>query len=250
VGPGVSRRLTSSYFSVNCARPLECRALAIEPLSWDSEFFGVRIARARLSDTGLAEAIEAARREAVECLYLFVPITPLETVAEAVRAGARLVDLQTSVAGVIAVDGGKRPARLATAADLPELEVLAEKLAVASRFGNDPRFEAAAVAAMYRVWVRRSLDEGVVVVPDGELSGFVAARPSLGSATIELVYMKPEARQAGLARTLLTAAVHELGFERTQLVTHVGNIAGQRMCESLGLRTRSVEAVLHLWGPP
>jgi ribosomal protein S18 acetylase RimI-like enzyme len=220
--------------------------VSVAHLPWDSQFFGVRIARATLSDISLREAVEAAGRERVDCLYLVIPGAELEAVAEAVRAGAKLVDLRTELEGTVA-SVGETGIRAANLADLPVLERMAERLAESSRFRADARFEAEAVAEMYRIWVRRCIDKGVIVVPEEEPSGFVGARGVVDGAHVELVYVAPEARGARVAQRLVAGAVHQLGTAFARVVTQAGNIAAQRLYQSLGFRTRSVEAVLHLW---
>lgn len=220
--------------------------MIVKHLPWDSEFFGARIARATIGGVSVAEATEAARREGVDCLYLVVPDAALAYVTEAVLAGAVLVDLRSELAG--AVDSVADPAvRAATAHDLPVLERMAEQLAESSRFRADGRFSAEAVAEMYRIWVRRCLDEGVVVVPEDEPTAFVGARGKAEEAALELVYVAAKARGTGVAQRLVAAGAHELGATRARVATQAGNVAAQRLYQSLGFRTRSVEAMLHLW---
>jgi ribosomal protein S18 acetylase RimI-like enzyme len=220
--------------------------MPIAHLPWDSEFFAVKIARATLGEMSLAEAVKTARQDGVECLYITVPGAALESLGEAMRAGAELVDLRTELSGTVDSSAESR-VRAATAADLPLLEPMAERLAESSRFRADVHFEADAVAEMYRIWIRRCLDEGVVVVSEDEASGFVGARRKGEEADIELVYVAPEARGAKLAHRLVAAAVHELGTAAARVATQAGNVAAQRLYQGLGFRTQSVEAVLHLW---
>lgn len=220
--------------------------MAIAHLPWDSNFFGARIARATLDEVSLREAVAAARRDSVECLYLIIPGAALEDLSESVRAGAKLVDVRTELGGPLDSPGACG-VRAATEADLQLLEGMAELLAESSRFRADAHFEAESVAEMYRIWVRRCMEEGVVVVPDEEVLGFVGARSFNEEAHIELVYVAPEARGAKMAHQLVAAAVEELGATRARVTTQAGNVAAQRLYQGLGFRTRSVEAVLHLW---
>jgi ribosomal protein S18 acetylase RimI-like enzyme len=220
--------------------------MPIAHLPWDSEFFAVKIARVTLGETSLAEAVEAARQGGVECLYITIPDAGLESLGAAMRAGAELVDLRTELSGTVD-SSAESGIRAATGADLPLLEPMAERLAESSRFRADAHFEAEAVAKMYRIWVRRCLDEGVVVVSDDEAPGFVGARRNGDEADIELVYVAPEARGAKLAHRLVVAAVHDLGTATARVATQAGNVAAQRLYQGLGFRTLSVEAVLHLW---
>jgi ribosomal protein S18 acetylase RimI-like enzyme len=220
--------------------------LTITHLPWDTEFFGVAIARTEVNGIGIDAAFEAARREEIECLYVFVPGAPPGVVMQAIAAGAQLVDLRTELKGVVRRPAAEAFAQVATRSDLPALEELAARLAEASRFRADPRFAADAVAEMYRIWVRLCLEEGVVVIAQ-DSSGFVGARRDAEEALVELVYVAPDARGANIGRRLVTAAVHELDARSARVVTSVGNVAAQRLYQSIGFRTQSVEAVLHLW---
>ena len=215
-------------------------------LPWDSDFFGTSIARASLSDTPLASAVAEARDSNVSCIYLFVPASDVRQITEAAHVGARLVGLRTELAGTI--DSlGSSDARRTKEADIPDVRRMAEDLARASRFRADGRFDAAAIDVMYRIWLASCLDEGVVVVPREGLTGFVGARIKNGESHIELVYVAGAARGARLASRLVAAAASSLGISRARVATDAGNVAAQRMYQSLGLKTEAVEAILHLW---
>jgi ribosomal protein S18 acetylase RimI-like enzyme len=216
-------------------------------LPWDSDFFGVSIARASLSETPLARTIAEARASKVSCVYLFAEGRDVHQITEAAHAGASLVALRTELAGSIDSPGCALHARRATQADLPDLVRMAEDLARASRFRADRRFDAAAIDEMYRIWLSSCLDDGVVVVPQEGLTGFVGAQIQSGEAHIELVYVSDEARGAKLASRLVAAATSCLGISRARVATQAGNVAAQRTYQSLGLKTEAVEAILHLW---
>lgn len=218
------------------------------PRSWDSTFFGATIFEARLDDGGLDEAIADAVRDGAECLYLFVDAGDLATVEAAVRGGARLVDLRVELDGRLQLESSDAvPTRLATHADRDVLVAQARELASESRFARDPRIRAERVRDMYEVWLDRCLDEGVVAVPGSRAAGFVGARMDDDVALIELVYVDAASRGQGLGGALIREAVASLAATDVRVVTQTGNVAAQRLYQSLGLRSRSTIAVLHLW---
>ena len=75
----------------------------------------------------------------------------------------------------------------------------------------------------------------------GELLGSVSLEPSWQLGLAEVGYwVKREARRRGVAtaaaRLLMRWAFEELGLERLELATYPGNLASQRLAESLGFR--------------
>ena len=173
----------------------------IERLPWDSEFFGVAIARSQVMQDSLAAEIAAARDKGIACLYLTVDALDTAAIDRAVRLGARLTDLRIELSTPFSAlaDVAKDEIRTAGTEDAHALADLSRELSASSRFSRDPRFPRAAVSDMYALWIERCLRDGVVVVPSGELCGFVGARRDGDATTIDLVYVTPEARSRKLA---------------------------------------------------
>jgi len=218
----------------------------VDQLPWDSDFFGVRVGRTAIPEEPLEDAVAAAREQAIDCLYLEVSQAQPTSIEDAVRVGARLVDLRTTLelAGPIDVGPGSRTRR-ATAADATLLEGMARELSAFSRFAADPRFPKAKVEEMYEIWVRRCLAEGVIAVGT-EGSGMVGVRTLPDATHVELVYVSPAAAGDGLGAELLSAALADAPGGAT-VVTQAWNVPALRLYESLRFRTRSLSAILHLW---
>lgn len=214
-------------------------------LEWDSEHFGVAIGRVD-GDAPLEVEIAEARAEGLACLYAFPAGDDLEAIARAVGAGGRLVDLRLDLSGpgdASAPVGVRR----ATDADLEDVERAAVALAAYSRFSRDARFPRDRVDEMYRIWARRLLVEGIVVVPESGAGGLVAASTADGEARLDLVYVEPGVSGKGLGAALIGAALAEAGLPRARVATQAGNVPALRLYESLGFRAWSLEAVVHLW---
>ena len=224
-------------------------ATTVLPRPWDSTFFGARIFEAHLSDDRVDDVVNEAAAAAAECLYLFVDAGELAAIETAVRSGARLVDLRVELGGRIDQDAAAAATqtRAATRADRDILMPQAPELAVESRFARDRRIPEERVREMYEIWLDRCLDEGVVAVPVGSGLGFVGARKDGDIARIELVYVDVASRGRGLGRALIREAVSGLAASDVTVVTQIGNVAAQRLYQSLGLRSRRTLTVLHLW---
>jgi GNAT superfamily N-acetyltransferase len=61
------------------------------------------------------------------------------------------------------------------------------------------------------------------------------------------VYAEPRARGTGLGRALLTAAVAAAADRHLTVATDARNVPALRLYESLGFRSESFDAILHLW---
>ena len=219
------------------------------PRQWDSTFFGARIFEAHLGDDPVEQVVAEAALAGAECLYLFVDAADLAGVETAVRSGARLVDLRVELAGRMndETDASAAPTRGATGEDRETLLLQAHALASESRFSRDTRIPEQKVREMYEIWLGRCLDEGFVAVPAVSGAGFVGARRDGDVAQIELVYVDAASRGQGLGRALIRCAVEGLAARDASVVTQTGNVAAQRLYQSLGLRSRSTIAVLHIW---
>jgi hypothetical protein len=217
-------------------------------LEWDSEFFGLPIARADLPDDDAREAIAAARAEDVECLYVFAPGDRLDLVHDAVAAGARPLEIRSDLDREAEAPPGAQPGiRRATTDDLEQLDALAEDFSLASRFRLDPRFPQERIAPMYRRWIRRCFDEGVVVVPADGAGGLVGVRMVDGIAWVDLIYVAAAARGGGVAGRLVLAGIDAAGATRARTTTQATNLPVQRMLQGIGFRTATVSVVLHIW---
>lgn len=219
---------------------------AVSYLDWDSEFFGVSIARADVTTETVELVVEEAAARHVECLYLFFPVQQSLGLTDALRRGGRLVDVRVE----LDLTGATTPAdgiRLASGSDIPSLVSLAHQLADESRFRADPHFPRDAIERMYDIWLDRCLAEGMVLVPDRSLGGFVGARTIGDTVSVELVYVDPQCRGSGIAAKLVRAAIANAEAPRARVSTQASNVAAQRLYQSVGFRTRSIQAIVHLW---
>jgi ribosomal protein S18 acetylase RimI-like enzyme len=221
----------------------------VELLSWDTDFFGIAIGRARITTArDLEVALTAASDQGVECLYLVVPGAKADPLIAAVRAGSSLtalrLDLEHRGPQVASDSGTVRPAAPEEAGRVAEL---AAALAPASRFAQDSRFSRERIAEMYRVWALNDLRNGKVLVDTTGERGLLTLSKRPSGLAVGLVYVAGAARGTGLGRQLLDAAAAEAAGTELTVVTDVRNLQAVRLYESAGFRARSLEAVLHVW---
>jgi dTDP-4-amino-4,6-dideoxy-D-galactose acyltransferase len=235
----------------------------IEPaqiLTWDSEFFGCRIARAR---DGSCEANEIADLEAwcaaqqVDCLYLLADATDRCDLLQ--DRGFLMVDVRLTLDRRLVASRGsavpRQEVRFARADDLSDLAPIARRAHLDSRFYYDSRFADDRCDDLYEHWLARSIDgwADTVLVAEhgGRAAGYVTChRGAAGVGSIGLVGVGESARGVGLGRGLISAALDWFtveGLERVEVVTQGRNVPAQRLYQSQGFRTLNVALWFHRW---
>ena len=136
----------------------------LEALPWDTDFFGVPIARVELDGLGADDlaAIETeARDRGFDCVYGSLDPNREPALAHHVQdAGHRLVEVSVTLARTttapLDLPDALPAVRRGTLDDLPLLDKALDLLAPWSRFAADSRFGPAAARRMYDAWVRRA----------------------------------------------------------------------------------------------
>ena len=229
----------------------------VEPLEWDTEFFGFPIGRVAL-DGATQEALEAIEFEARElglrCLYASVdPTAPGDVAYLAQGAGYRLVEptltwnrpnttyTPPSTACVV---------RRGTAEDLTFLTEAVATVAPWSRFGADPRFGTEAALRMHGAWLERAVscgDERMLTIAedDSGVTGF-ATQVRGNPANFDLMGVtKPG---TGVSQALLAAFFDWAGEAAVEAgPTAARNIAITRFLENAGFRVTRARYVFHRW---
>lgn len=233
---------------------------AIELLAWDSEHFGVPIARV-CDPSGPAQmraAVDAAESLGVRCLTALVKADWTEAIATAEDQGFRCYDVRIDLdrqieraQGTLADEG----LRLATDADFSHLEPIAQQRFSVTRFAADPHFPEELTRDLYVEWLRRGhRDESRLLVTAGELDGFVVCSLEGASSvgTVELIAVSARSEGTGLGGRLLRGAevvFADGGLERAHVVTQGRNLQAQRLYQRYGYRTADVSLWFHRWEP-
>ncbi len=243
-----------------------CGATTGEPpcelLPWDTEFFGVVIARVRRvpqSGRDLAEIDAWCAAHQVDCLKLLVDASQPGIGHLATRGGFEFIDIRLELElslgrnrKVICMDH----ALPACDVDLPAAIAIASQVHVDSRFQRDPRF-APHGPALFAAWIRRDFkrDMGDLLVAkrDGRVVGYCSCfveDPHRCIGRISLVGVDPQATGQGFGRRLTQSALawcRERGCSRVQVVTQGSNIAAQRLYQSIGFQSLRCQLWFHRW---
>jgi dTDP-4-amino-4,6-dideoxy-D-galactose acyltransferase len=236
-------------------------AASLNLLPWDSEFFGVRIAR--LSGSTLHEsqlsAIEGwCRTRGVKCLYFLADGMSPETLKAVYEGGFKFADVRTvfelSMAGFANRESQEPSVRIAAADDMGVLQEMARSLHKNTRFFKDSNFPHERAAELYAEWLRRSFRDpkGTVLAAmnsAGELCGYVACETG-EMGHIGLIGVAESSRGQGVGSALVRAALawlSSVGVSRVRVATQSDNVAAVRLYLAHGFSLVETGVWFHRW---
>jgi dTDP-4-amino-4,6-dideoxy-D-galactose acyltransferase len=237
----------------------------IRQLPWDSEFFGVRVARLdapRATPEALEAALAACRAEGVDCLYLLADLGAPATVHAAEQRGFRLVDCRLELERPLGAGGGEVEApagvvlRPATENDVPALAAIAARSHLDARFYADPHFPRERCDALYVAWIANSVrgqaDRVWLAEVDGRVGGYLSCHvdEAAESGQIGLLAVADGAQGHGVGGLLIEAGLgyfRERGCRHARVVTQAVNVRAQRLYQKFQFRTERFGAWLHWW---
>ncbi len=230
-----------------------------EILGWDSEFWGMTVARAgaaTLTQQGWAELDAWARARSVDCLFLLAEAEDRETSTLAEDVGFRLVDVRVELAQPTVEPVAPVSVRHHRDSDVETLRKIARSSHSITRFYADPHFPRERCDELYDTWIARSCegwaDAVLVAEHDAEPSGYVTCHfdPSALRGSIGLIAVTESATRNGLGKALVDGALawcREVGATEATVVTQGANIRAQRLFQQCGFRTASVGLWFHRW---
>jgi dTDP-4-amino-4,6-dideoxy-D-galactose acyltransferase len=229
-------------------------------LSWDSEFFQRRIARAdieRLTEESLRKVTDWCSLNRIDCLYLLAAADDPRTIRLLEASGFILVDIRTTLEMRIKGDqavadrGRIRQARIE---DIPILRKIAADSHGDSRFFSDGHFSEDKCRALYETWIEKSVNGWAKMVFVAELAdqpvGYITCNVTADSGEIGLLGCSLEAQGQGLGSQLVKASLdwfREKGATEVTVVTQGRNVRAQRAYQRAGFVTRSVQLWFHYW---
>lgn len=239
-----------------------------EELPWDSQFFGLSIARAvpsRLDEPTRDTMLDWCRSHGTDCLYFLAAPDDTATMQQLDAGGFQLVSVRVTLARPAGSGHGEIRGRVrqAVAGDIPALRDIAVSAHRDTRFHADSRFDAARSDEMYAAWIENSVrgyaDQVLVAERDDAPVGYVtlhieepnaATGPAGRTARIGLFAVHEQYRSQGIGRDLLRRAAQALaaaGVTGTSVVTAGRNVAALRLYTSEGFRTIDVALWYHRW---
>ncbi len=229
----------------------------VEPLRWDSDFWGVSAARIHVEDAHqLDSAAIACRANGVQWASLLVPAERFDLLNAAVRSGYDIVDVRYTLEAPVQDPAAAVEVQLADASDAAALADIARQAFVTSRFFQDPRLPDRRCQDFYETWLRNSLsgelaDAVVVARSEGRAAGFMTVRREAeDGSVIPLVAVAPTHHRRGLGRQLLEATMSwasREGCSSIRVVTQLTNTSAIALYNACGFRLVDAGVWLHRW---
>jgi hypothetical protein len=228
----------------------------IERLPWDTDFFGVPIARTDLTDATpeRLRAIDAeARSDGIACLYGTLDPTD-EAAGHLVQTfGHRLVEVALTFerpAMPFAPKPTTSKVRPGTLDDVPALEPAIKTLAPWSRFAADPRFGLDAARRMHEAWMARAArdtDERALYISYDD-TGITGVATFVRSPVPRVDTKGVTKPSTGAADALMVALFEWAGGGATEAGPCAArNIAPLRYLERCGFRIGRARYLFHRW---
>lgn len=230
---------------------------SVEPLPWDSEFFGVPIGRVDLDGVDaptLARIDEEARDLGISCLYgtLHDPAKG-HTALLVQHHGHELVEVSLRFgrpARPFEVPPTRSRVRRGTLDDLPLLQDALDVLAPWSRFGADPRFGPAAARRMHEAWVTRAAaepDQRLLAIAEDD-EGVTGLSTNVWSPVPRVDLMGVTKPGTGASQALMNALIEWAGEGETEAGPCAArNIAVLRYVEGCGFSVVETNYLYHRW---
>ncbi len=238
-----------------------------EILGWDSDFFGFTIARlksSRITAQELNDVLDMCRKDKVRCLYFLCDFNHTKSIGLAEQNSFDLVD--TRVTLELNTDNINRTLKLDIPPefsirpyqdnDLKYLKNVAKGIYPNSRFHQDPNFDNDLADKLYVRWIENSCKgsapEMVFVLTQKNLPvGYITCNiqePSLGN--IGLFGIASSLQGQGFGTTLLCSAMEWFigkNVKSVEVVTQERNIAAQRLYQTVGFKTKTLQLWYHKW---
>ena len=216
-----------------------------ELLSWDSEFWGVRIARApTLMD-------DWALDNTTGCMWILIPAHDQADIHRAEEGGARVMDIRVKLSrDPMSFSSRDRGIYAAAKTDTEWMVVIArEAFRGLTRFYTDSRFPDERCDDLYENWVRDSMDGWAAKVFVAPGAGFITMHSNEDEASIGLIAVADGARGEKIGTRLVYTAMEwaSVGHNQITVVTQGCNTAALRTFQGCGFRTCQTDIWLHKW---
>jgi len=236
----------------------------VQILEWDSNFFGIPIARilpAKLLVEELGQVISRLKKENVKLAYWASNPNDEESQTAAQLFYGFLADKKATF--VMDISQICKPSdsfdwvieEYSDILPCTGLENLAIQAGICSRFKRDFRIPERKFVDLYLLWIRNSVNRqlaDVVLVAhlSGNIVGMVTVVEKNGRGCIGLLAVTEEMQGKALGVTLVREAhawARRRGLVSAQVVTQGENIASCNLYKKCGYRIERVEYFYHFW---
>lgn len=229
--------------------------MEIVPLQWDSDFFGLRIAKAIVTseeDVTALSGQEEDLRNRFDLIYIFS-----KSGLEIPFDNAWLSDRKAVFSFVDPKHFDSDPAITlwkspTVSDDLVSLALVSGKY---SRFKLDPGFPVGSYERLYTRWIEQSVNKAMATEVfcywmDGHPRGLLTLDRCNGRNVIGLVAVDEDYQHHGIGTALIRHAVscvHEHQGQRVSVTTQLDNEPACRLYSRCGFSLESVTKIWHWW---
>lgn len=234
-----------------------------EHLEWDSQFFGIPLARLntnRLTDEVVERARSWCRERAIAGLYFLADSSDATTIRLAESNGYELTDIRVTLETSVHTPPETAPPagvciRLCRDDDIQALREIARVSHRDSRFYFDSHFPKNACDNLYQTWIEKSCrgyaDAVWVAELESRVAGYLSchlSEPPPGRIGLFAVHADYRGRRIGQHMIWKSLEwFHQKGVRHVSVVTQGRNTAAQRQYQRCGFLTRSLQLWYHLW---
>lgn len=229
----------------------------IEPLSWDTKFFGFKIGKIVLEkDSDINNLLNGVINRTWSLIYLFLNGNNQKSSDLLEQNGIKCFDHKTSFSKQISEASFSKIKGVHPEFEMTnEIELLAYESGVNhSRFYKDQKLRKH-FNRLYKSWITKSLDrsfadEVLVYKDSSQLCGFVTLKKNDDEAKIGLIAVDKDHRGKGIGTSLLKAAekwAHDQELEKISVTTQGENLNAIEFYEKNGFYICKTEFVHHLW---
>ena len=235
---------------------------SVEPLAWDTNFFGFGVGRLTAASVDEARAgILEAKKKQIKLLYWAIPATSQPAINARITVQRYVGDqlthtLRPLFAEELCDSDNCIVTTHASNSPTPELVELAIDAGWKSRFNIDPDIPQSKFIELYTTWIRNSCN-GVfadkvfkAVNEQSTLMGFITVQVRKNKATVGLLAVSSEHRRQGVGRALIQ---HVKGFALQQecasltVGTQAKNTGANTLYNKEGFVIERSESWFHIW---
>ena len=235
-----------------------------KPLSWDTSFFGLKIARLvpeRLTESIVKYANMQCEYWEIDCLYYLSDCHHASSTQLAEKYGFHFVDIRLTFEynlqkqELLEDQSVSYIIRSSALKDIPQLRNIARNSYIHSRYYFDQSFPQDRLEAFYTEWIEKSCygyaDIVLVAIEKDTVLGYITCHiVSDFVGSIQLVGVSEKARGKGVGKAIVNAALDwflQHGIQEVEVVTQGRNYTAQRLYQRCGFVTKSTQLWYHKW---
>jgi dTDP-4-amino-4,6-dideoxy-D-galactose acyltransferase len=233
-------------------------------LDWDSQFFGLRIARVSkdaLFNKDLKEILMWCKQHSIDCLYLLTTFEDKFTLRQIENNNFQIVDIRITFKKTIErndTSSIKNPffsIRIAQDKDISLLRLIAKRAHRDSRFYFDSKFPDNLCDLLYEEWIEKSCkgyaDKVFVAIIKEKPVGYISCDLLTNHiGQIGLLGVDEKHQGKGIGSALINAAIRwffEKGVRSVIVVTQGRNINAIQFYQAKGFIISQLQLWYHKW---